>query len=187
MEQFLVHLQDYCLHLCLSASLEEQAAYNGLRERSRHTHLLVRPPNRSEQLGKDGSSSTTYRLYHSQNVVTAIISAKQLVVNAARKMTVPSSATSKPLSVTLTKEDNSASWIMDLLSLPTKFISKRLKDLRHVLQSSFHHAPCLKFTTRGPLTLKDLQQLTPSESKSCDYSHDVILKSCDYSHNLVTF
>ena len=34
-----------------------------------------------------------------------------------------------------------------------------------MLQNSFHHAPCLKFTTKGPLTLKDLQQLTPSLSE----------------------
>jgi hypothetical protein len=56
-------------------------------------------------------------------------------------------------------------WILDLLTLPTKFITKRLKELKSVLQNSFHHAPCLKFSTKGPLTLKDLQQLTPSMSK----------------------
>lgn len=56
-------------------------------------------------------------------------------------------------------------WILDLLTLPTKFITKRLKELKSVLQNSFHHAPCLKFTTKGPLTLKDLQQLTPSMSE----------------------
>lgn len=68
-------------------------------------------------------------------------------------------------------------WILDLLTLPTKFITKRLKELKSVLQNSFHHAPCLKFTTKGPLTLKDLQQLTPSASeltpprrgRGCDY------------------
>lgn len=56
-------------------------------------------------------------------------------------------------------------WIKDLLTLPTKLMTKRLKELKSVLQNSFHHAPCLKFTTKGPLTLKDLQQLTPSMSK----------------------
>ncbi len=44
-------------------------------------------------------------------------------------------------------------------------MTKRLKDLRMVFQNSFHHAPCLKFTTKGPLSLKDLQLLTPSQSK----------------------
>ncbi len=56
-------------------------------------------------------------------------------------------------------------WILDLLTLPTKFMTKRLKDLRAVFQNSFHHAPCLKFTTKGPLSLKDLQLLTPSQSE----------------------
>jgi len=56
-------------------------------------------------------------------------------------------------------------WIKDLLTLPTKLMTKRLKVLKSVLQNSFHQAPCLKFTTKGPLTLKDLQQLTPSMSE----------------------
>lgn len=60
---------------------------------------------------------------------------------------------------------HTGAWILDLLTLPTKFITKRLKELKSVLQNSFHHAPCLKFTTKGPLSLKDLQQLTPSMSK----------------------
>lgn len=56
-------------------------------------------------------------------------------------------------------------WILDLLTLPSKFLTKRLKELRSVFQSSFNQTPCLKFSTKGPLTLKDLQQLKPSQSK----------------------
>ena len=56
-------------------------------------------------------------------------------------------------------------WILDLLTLPTKFLTKRLKELRSVFQSSFNQTPCLKFSTKGPLTLKDLQQLKPSHSE----------------------
>ena len=67
-------------------------------------------------------------------------------------------------SVTLDKEDNSASWILDLLSLPTKFVTKKLKELKTVFQSSFHHAPCIRVSTKGPLSLRDLQSLTPSHS-----------------------
>ncbi len=57
-----------------------------------------------------------------------------------------------------------ASWILDLLSLPTKFVTKKLKELRTVFQSSFHHAPCIRVATVGPLSLRDLQNLTPSKS-----------------------
>ena len=58
-----------------------------------------------------------------------------------------------------------ASWILDLLSLPTKFVTKKLKELKTVLQSSFHHAPCIRVSTKGPLSLRDLQNLTPSHSE----------------------
>ena len=65
-----------------------------------------------------------------------------------------------------------AAWILELLALPTEFVSKRLKELRSVFQYSFQHAPCLKFSTKGPLTLKDLQQLAPSQSESSKCSFD---------------
>lgn len=60
---------------------------------------------------------------------------------------------------------DTASWILDLLTLPTKFIVKRLRELRSLFQHSFHTAPCLKFSTKGPLTLKDIQQLAVSHSE----------------------
>ena len=64
-----------------------------------------------------------------------------------------------------------AAWILDLLSLPTKFVTKKLRELRSVFQSSFHHAPCIKVSTKGPLSLKDLQTLTPSQSKVLSIIH----------------
>ena len=39
-----------------------------------------------------------------------------------------------------------------------------------MFQSSFNQTPCLKFSTKGPLTLKDLQQLEPSRSE-CDFGY----------------
>lgn len=75
-----------------------------------------------------------------------------------------------------------AAWILDLLSLPTKFVTKKLRELRSVFQSSFHHAPCIKVSTKGPLSLKDLQTLTPSQSKvlSIIHTHTHTLKSLVY-------
>jgi hypothetical protein len=45
------------------------------------------------------------------------------------------------------------------------FIIKRLRELRSVFQHSFQAAPCLKFSTKGPLSLRDLQQLAVSHSE----------------------
>ena len=64
---------------------------------------------------------------------------------------------------------------MDLLTLPTKFIIKRLRELRALFQHSFHTAPSLKFSTKGPLSLKDLQQLAASHS---EWIHLEVVVSC---------
>jgi hypothetical protein len=156
---FLEVLQDYAMHLCLTARHSDDSAPQG------HTHLMGHPAHRSS-LGGAGESSTSCRLYHSHSVISAILSARQLVANAAaggKKLNTPLSAT-RPAQVELSKQENSASWILDLLTLPTKFIVKRLKELRAVFQHSFHAASSLKFSTKGPLTLKDLQQLAVSHT-----------------------
>ena len=70
-----------------------------------------------------------------------------------------------PIIQVLSFVSSPGAWILDLLTLPTKFLTKRLKELRSVFQSSFNQTPCLKFSTKGPLTLKDLQQLKPSHSE----------------------
>ena len=67
-----------------------------------------------------------------------------------------------------------AAWILDLLALPTNFVTKKLRELKTVFQNSFHHAPCIKVSTKGPLTLKDLQTLTPSQSM-CHCESDIIV------------
>lgn len=119
---------------------------------------------------------------------SAIVCGKHLVNRSLSK--VPSSnvggggVKQLPTQPSLDKEDNSgtcflhfdvhyafilclAAWILDLLALPTNFVTKKLRELKTVFQNSFHHAPCIKVSTKGPLTLKDLQSLTPSQSMCC--------------------
>jgi hypothetical protein len=58
--------------------------------------------------GGEGSASSC-RLYHSHSVISAILSARQLVTNAAagsKKMATPLSAT-RPAQVELSKQENS--------------------------------------------------------------------------------
>ena len=99
--RFLEVLQDYSLHLCLTADHTDGAKPQGL---SRHTHLMGRPTNRSDEL-----ENSSCRLYHSHSVISAILSARQLVANAAsgsKKLNTPLSAT-RPPQVELSKQENS--------------------------------------------------------------------------------
>lgn len=147
MNKFLEFLQDYSMDLCFHGNMPEgSAALCEGGEGKRHDK-------------KDSQSGG--RLYHSHSVVSAITAGKQLLQGIKGK---PATHFQKQPQVTLSKEDNSAAWILELLALPTEFVSKRLKELRSVFQYSFQHAPCLKFSAKGPLTLKDLQQLAPSQT-----------------------
>ena len=60
--------------------------------------------------GGEGAESSSCRLYHSHSVISAILSARQLVTNATngggKKMTTPLSAT-RPAQVELSKQENS--------------------------------------------------------------------------------
>ena len=108
MEKFLELLQDYCIHLCLTCRYENSSGLDGnsasLQERH---HLLVRPQDRY-----DGSWERDLGcLYYSHSVVSAILSAKQLVTGSGLKGGGGTPHMTKPPSlVTLSKEDNSGGW-----------------------------------------------------------------------------
>eukprot|EP00731_Ephydatia_muelleri_P022484 Em0015g67a len=171
MNKFLELLQDYSVDLCLHGNTSE--ATSAVCDEAKR-----RGKKESQVEGGGG------RLYHSHSVVSAITAGKQLLLSAKGK---PVAHSQKPLQVTLTKEDNSASWILELLTLPTEFVSKRLKELRSVFQYSFQHAPCLKFSAKGPLTLKDLQQLAPSQTALGDECAPLPMQSVvvGYEHEWV--
>lgn len=101
-ERFLELLQDFCLHMCLTSSHTYGDSLDGHAsslERKQHAHLL-RQPDRSE----DTREKSLCRLYYSHSVVSAILSAKQLVLSSVKKGgggAVPHKM------VTLSKEDNS--------------------------------------------------------------------------------
>ena len=97
--RYLAVLQDYAMHLCLTTSRADGAKPQD------HTHLMGHPLHQSAA-GSEGSSC---RLYHSHSVLSAILSARQLVTNAAsggKKQNTPLSAT-RPPQVELSKQDNS--------------------------------------------------------------------------------
>ena len=99
--RFLEVLQDYAMHLCLTAGRTDGTTPQG------HTHLMGHPANRSS--GGAGESSDSCRLYHSHSVISAILSGRQLVANSAagaKKMVTPLSAT-RPAQVELSKQENS--------------------------------------------------------------------------------
>lgn len=107
MEKFLELLQDYCLHSCLTCHHDSTATSEGnstsLQERH---HLLMRPLDRSDMSWDKDMGC----LYHSHSVVSAILSAKQLVMTGSMKKGggggTPRMA-KPPTLVTLSKEDNS--------------------------------------------------------------------------------
>lgn len=103
MEKFLELLQDYCLHVCLTCNQNDDNGssdnHASFQERKQHTHLL-RQPDRSD----DTREKSLCRLYFSHSVVSAILSAKQLVVSG-KKGGMGTPLLSK--GVTLTREDNS--------------------------------------------------------------------------------
>ena len=91
------------MHLCLTARHSDDSAPQG------HTHLMGHPAHQSSLGGGAGESSTSCRLYHSHSVISAILSARQLVANAAaggNKLNTPLSAT-RPAQVELSKQENS--------------------------------------------------------------------------------
>ena len=104
LDKFLELLQDYCLHVCLTCNHSGTDAPDSSpsnQGRKQQDHLL-RQPDRSE----DTRDKSLCRLYHSHSVVSAILSAKQLVVGSGKKVGTP--LISKPSTlVTLSKEDNS--------------------------------------------------------------------------------
>ena len=111
--KFLEVLQDYAMHLCLTAGRSDGPSSQG------HTHLMGHPAHQSRSLlGGAGEGSASCRLYHSHSVISAILSARQLVTNAAaggKKLGTPLSAT-RPAQVELTKQENSGeppSWSHD--------------------------------------------------------------------------
>lgn len=104
MEKFLELLQDYCLHVCLTCNQNgddgTDNGHNSFQERKQHAHLL-RQPDRSQ----DTREKSLCRLYYSHSVVSAILSAKQLVVSGKKGGGMGTPLISK--GVTLTREDNS--------------------------------------------------------------------------------
>ncbi len=108
METFLGLLQDFCLHVCLTCNQscgDSVDGHTSLQERKQHAHLL-RQPDRSD----DMREKSLCRLYYSHSVVSAILSAKQLVSSGRRGSTGPGgSIISK---ITLSKEDNSGTYFL---------------------------------------------------------------------------
>lgn len=89
------------MHLCLTADRADGAKPQGL---AHHTHLMGHPLHWSGDVG-----NSSCRLYHSHSVISAILSARQLITNAAsggKKLNTPLSAT-RPPQVELSKQDNS--------------------------------------------------------------------------------
>jgi hypothetical protein len=106
MEKFLELLQDYCLHLCLTCNQNGDDSaddHTSFEERKQHAYLL-RQPDRSD----DTREKSLCRLYYSHSVVSAILSAKQLVVSS-KKGGMGTPLISK--GVTLTREDNSGVFV----------------------------------------------------------------------------
>lgn len=102
MERFLELLQDYCLHVCLTChqnNSDVSENHTSFQDHRQHTHLL-RQSDRSD----DTREKSLCRLYHSHSVVSAILSAKQLV-SGSKKGGMGTPLISK--GVTLTREDNS--------------------------------------------------------------------------------
>lgn len=95
--QFLEVLQDYSMHLCLT-DRADGAKPQGL---THHPHLMGHPLHLSGE-----RESLSCRLYHSHSVISAILSARQLVTNAGKKLHTPLSAT-RPPQIDLSKQDNS--------------------------------------------------------------------------------
>lgn len=105
MERFLELLQDYCLHVCLTCDHNYGDGADGhtsFHERKQHAHLL-RQPDRSV----DTRVKSLCRLYHSHSVVSAILSAKQLVMGGGKKGGGGTPLIKGSTLVTLSKEDNS--------------------------------------------------------------------------------
>ena len=103
METFLGLLQDFCLHVCLTCNLscsDSTDGHSSSQERKQHAHLL-RQPDGSDDVREKSLS----RLYHSHSVVSAILSAKQLVNSGRRGSTGPGGTIMSK--ITLSKEDNS--------------------------------------------------------------------------------
>ena len=103
MESFLGLLQDFCLHVCLTCNQscgDSADGHSSFQDRKQHTHLL-RQPDRSD----DMREKSLCRLYHSHSVVSAILSAKQLVSSGKKGSAGPGS--SIMTKITLSKEDNS--------------------------------------------------------------------------------
>ena len=100
--RFLEVIQDYALHLSLTASRAD-----GPAPPHSNDHLLSHPLQRAEHLD---SAHSSCRLYHSHSVISAILSARQLVTNAAsggkKQQSTPLSAT-RPAQVELSKQENS--------------------------------------------------------------------------------
>ena len=110
MEKFLEVLQDYCVHLSLTGSHEDTVGLDGgsasLQERH---HLLGRPQDRCDMVSLERGDVGC--LYYSHSVVSAILSAKQLVAGTGGGKGggggTPRNMTKPPALVTLSKEDNS--------------------------------------------------------------------------------
>ena len=96
--RFLQLLQDYSLHLCLTADHSIAATPT---HPTPHPHLVSLASNQSSEL-----ANSSCRLYHSHSVISAILSAKQLLSGGAKKQATPLSANMPP-QVELTKQDNS--------------------------------------------------------------------------------
>ena len=101
--KFLELLQDYCLHLCFSGYQDSKGMLHGGVSNGDNTHVMLKLPSLLEE-NQDMSSC---KLYHSHSVVSAVLSAKQLIMSAERRSTSGAIPPNKPTSVTLNKEDNS--------------------------------------------------------------------------------
>jgi hypothetical protein len=163
-ELFIKLIQDYCLHLCLTG--KDEMTHMSLSKNT-SSPMALHPYQKNENRSKQ-----TCRLYHTHSMLSAILGGKNLVSKVGTRGGPPVMTGVPPKQLptqpSLDKEDNSAAWILDLLTLPTKFVTKKLRELRLVFQNSFHHAPCIKVSTKGPLSLRDLQLLTPSQTPAGD-------------------
>ena len=116
-EKFLELLQDHCLHVCFTCHHDYTNVPNScasLHEKQQHAHLLLRQPDRGSDNARDKSLC---RLYHSHSVVSAILNAKQLVGGSNRRGG-GTPLLSKPSTlVTLSKEDNSGTYLLLALLL----------------------------------------------------------------------
>jgi len=118
MEKFLEVLQDYCIHLSLTSSHDDTVNLEGGSLQERH-HLLGRPQDRCDMVSLERVDVGC--LYYSHSVVSAILSAKQLVAGTGGGKggggSTPRSMTKPPAQVILSKEDNSGGcgvWMLEI-------------------------------------------------------------------------